>query len=86
MKMTIRKKYFDRIKKGYKRIEFRDAHITFVAEETGETLKKEIVGAMVMPRGATHHHCKELMPNYEFNKLFTDKFQIWFYLEDGVMK
>ena len=42
MKLQIKKKYFDRIKSGLKRIDFRDAHITFICIETGETLKKDI--------------------------------------------
>ena len=43
MKLPIKKKYFDMIKSGEKTSEFRDAHITFVCEETGETLRKEIL-------------------------------------------
>jgi hypothetical protein len=42
MKLPIKKKYFDMIKSGEKTVEYRDAHITFVCEETGEQLKKEI--------------------------------------------
>ena len=44
MKLPIKKKYFNLIKSGKKVIEFRDAHITFVCEETGETLRKDVVG------------------------------------------
>jgi peptide subunit release factor 1 (eRF1) len=33
MKLSIKKKYFDEIKAGKKKIDFRDAHITFVCEE-----------------------------------------------------
>ena len=43
MKLPIKKKYFDEIKNGSKNIEYRDAHITFVCEETGETLRKEVI-------------------------------------------
>ena len=42
MKLPIKKKYFDRIKEGKKIIEYRDAHITFICEETGEQLRKEV--------------------------------------------
>ena len=42
MKLPIKKKYFDQIKSGEKILEFRDAHITFVCEETGETLRKDV--------------------------------------------
>jgi len=50
MKLLIKKKYFDLIKKGKKIYDFRDAHITFICEETGETLKKEVVTAGVFIR------------------------------------
>ena len=42
MKLPIKKKYFDEIKDGSKIHEYRDAHITFVCEETGEKLTKRI--------------------------------------------
>ena len=42
MKLPIKKEYFDLIKEGKKDIEYRDAHITFICEETGETLRCEI--------------------------------------------
>lgn len=81
MKLPIKKKYFDQIKNGKKTIEVRDAHITFVCEKTGHTLTKKLEGVSIMPRGATYHHFKYSMSNDTFNKLFDDKFQIWFYLE-----
>lgn len=42
MKLPIKKEYFDKIKSGDTNIDFRDSHITFVCEETGETLRKEV--------------------------------------------
>jgi len=42
MKLKIKKKFFDKIKSKEKEWEFRDAHITFVCEETGEELKKKV--------------------------------------------
>ena len=42
MKLPIKKKYFDMIKSGTKTVEFRDSHITFICEETGETIRKEV--------------------------------------------
>lgn len=42
MKLPIKKKYFDMIEKGEKDFELRDAHITFVCEETGKELRKDI--------------------------------------------
>jgi len=50
MKLPIKKKYFDLIKSGAKSLGFRDAHITFVCEETGETLKKEVLDVMVLSK------------------------------------
>ena len=55
MKLPIKKEYFDRIKSGEKIEEFRDAHITFVCEETGETLRKEIDNTMVIARPPTFY-------------------------------
>lgn len=49
MKLPIKKEYFDQIKAGEKKVEYRDAHITFVCEETGETLKKKISYATTIP-------------------------------------
>ena len=47
MKLPIKKKYFDLIKSGDKVNEYRDAHITFVCEETGETVKCEVEGVHI---------------------------------------
>jgi len=48
MKLPIKQKYFKAIKMGVKNFEFRDAHITFVCEETGETLIKDVVGVKIV--------------------------------------
>ena len=50
MKLPIKKKYFEQILNGTKTIDFRDAHITFICEETGREIKKEIEHAMVTSR------------------------------------
>ena len=50
MKLLIRKQYFEAVKQGSKTLDYRDAHITFVCEETGETLRKEVIRAEVMER------------------------------------
>jgi ASC-1-like (ASCH) protein len=50
MKLAIKKKYFEEIKAGRKHMEFRDAHITFICEKTGEKLVKKIVAAAVIKR------------------------------------
>jgi len=42
MKLPIKKKYFDLIKSGEKKTEYRDSHITFICEETGETIQKNV--------------------------------------------
>ena len=48
MKLPIKKKYFDKIKAGDKFLEYRDAHITFICQETGETLRKEVIKCSVI--------------------------------------
>jgi len=50
MKLPIKKKYFDEIKIGKKTKEYRDAHITFVCEETGEQLRMEVEVCSVIDR------------------------------------
>lgn len=75
MKLNIKKEFFDKIKSGEKKIEFRDAHITFVCEETGETLVKEVDKVLVKRRVCMPDVIKDL-------DIFTDDWQMWFYLGD----
>lgn len=49
MKLPIKKEFFNMIKLGKKRFEYRDAHITFVCEGTGEQLRKEVKGVDIIP-------------------------------------
>jgi len=42
MKLKIRNEYFNDIKNGKKKFEYRDAHITFINEDTNEKLKKYV--------------------------------------------
>ena len=55
MKLPIKKVYFDQIKEGKKVVEYRDAHITFVCIETGETHKEEIAQSVVVSRPKGFH-------------------------------
>ena len=50
MKLPIKKQYFDQIKQGEKFIEYRDAHITFVCEETKQEISKDIDNVMIIQR------------------------------------
>jgi len=50
MKLKIREEYFKAIKQGSKTLDYRDAHITFVCEKTGETLRKEVTHVSMMER------------------------------------
>ncbi len=43
MKLPIKQKYLDEIKSGKKQFEYRDSHITYVSEETGEELLVEVI-------------------------------------------
>ena len=47
MKLPIKKKYFDLIKSGEKIVEYRDAHITFICEETKEELVCDVTSASI---------------------------------------
>ena len=59
-KMPIKKKYFDMIKSGNKTRVFREAHITFVCEETGKELRKEVIGAGMFSKKYLHKSIKPL--------------------------
>lgn len=48
MKLPIKKKYADQIKNGSKKFEYRDAHITFMVEETGEEIRVDVINAKVI--------------------------------------
>jgi hypothetical protein len=50
MKLPIKDKYFKQIKQGVKEFEFRDAHITFINEKTGETLRKDVYHVEIIPK------------------------------------
>jgi len=42
MKLYVKDEYFKDIKSGKKKIEYREAHITFINEKTKEEIKKQI--------------------------------------------
>ncbi len=73
MKLPIKKKYFDLIISGKKRFELRDAHLTFVCEETGEEFRADVVGVCLDYR--------KNFPSYE--DVLKDKRIIVFDLGDG---
>jgi hypothetical protein len=77
MKLPIKKKYFDLIKSGQKQFEYRDAHITFVCDETGETLRRKIKDVdFVRKSTLAYYFSKE-----EYDELFSDDLIIRFKLE-----
>lgn len=63
MKLPIKKKYFDLIKSGIKFWEYRDAHITFVCEETKEILRKEVI-AVALSKGIKKEYPDVLEDDY----------------------
>ena len=75
MKLQIKKEFFDRIEKGDKIVDYRDAHITFVCIETGEELTRNVIRAPVLSRSFLPDELKE------DNAMFTDDKQIHFRLE-----
>ena len=72
MKLPIKKEYFDKIKAGEKMLEYRDAHITFVCEETGEKLRKEIKDVDIMK--------KPPIFDKEYPGLFEDEYLVVFFV------
>jgi hypothetical protein len=73
MKLNIKKKYFDEIKAGIKTVDLRDAHITFICEETGETLLKRVL------RSDVYHLVPEQFSKYK--DVLTEDHVIRFFLE-----
>jgi len=67
-------KYFDQIMEGEKVTEFRDAHLTFICEETGEILRMNVENVFKM-------NTEDLNINPEEKKdLFEDETVIGFVL------
>ena len=73
MKLQIKKKYFDMIENGEKNVEFRDAHLTLVCEETGRRLRRDVDFVEIIPR--------RVVPGYADKSLFTDDRIIAFHLK-----
>ena len=61
MKLPIKKIYFDQIKLGIKTREFREAHITFICEETGRKLRRKVVGAGLFRKKDLHKRCFKIV-------------------------
>ena len=59
MKLVTLKKYFDKIRSGEKKIDYRDAHLTFVCEETGETVKKDVKSVNIIKKSALPNELKK---------------------------
>lgn len=75
MKLPVKHEYFLKLKSGQKCREFRDAHLTFIDEETKEECTRvvrdvEVVGISILP--------KELRES----GMFTDRSVIIYELED----
>lgn len=65
MKLAIKKKYIDLIKEGKKAIDYRDAHITFICDETGEKLRKNVLKVdMVEKASSLYPNVKEVNDDY----------------------
>ena len=86
MKLPIKKKFFDQIKSGEKELEWRDAHITFICEETGEKLRRDITGAIVTEKESYERWDIPNMSEEDFKKMFTDKYVIGFRLHNPEVK
>lgn len=71
------------IESGEKDIEWRDAHITFICEETGRTLKKYVRHAKVIEKKGYDEWEKAMFSNKEeWARTLSDDYVIAFVLED----
>jgi len=50
MKLKAKPVYFNAIRSGKKLVDYRDAHITFVNEETGQKCIRDIIGVKMVKR------------------------------------
>ena len=75
MKLPIKHEFFEKIKNGEKLTEYRDAHITFVDEQTQEILRKEIIFAGVLDRDL-------IKLSEEEKKILTEKRLVAFQLKE----
>jgi len=50
MKLKAKPKYFNQISSGKKLVDYRDAHITFVDEESGRKCIRDIIGVKLISR------------------------------------
>jgi len=74
MKLKAKPKYYNQIKTGEKLIDYRDAHITFINEETGLKCIRDVIGVRLIKR-------KDLPEELRNNiVLFTDETFIAFEL------
>ena len=80
MELEIKHKYFEQIKSGKKDIEIRDAHITFISEETGESITKKVWSAGVGKKQAVLMFA-DILTEEEAKELFTDENLMYFVLE-----
>jgi len=76
MILPIKKKYFDLIKTGQKTVEFRDAHISFVCEETGDKIRKYVDYVELINKEDI-----KTMTEEEKDEIFTDNQLIKFVLK-----
>jgi len=74
MKLKTKQKYFRKIKSGEKLIDYRDAHITFINEETGGKYVRKVVGVKLIP-------FNKLPEDLQKSTLFGDDMIIAFELE-----
>lgn len=81
MKLPIKKVWFDQIKDLKKPIEFRDAHVTLVCEETGEMLRADVTGVHLQSKAGTRDYFNNLSDK-KFDAMFSDDRQIAFVLSN----
>jgi hypothetical protein len=74
MKLKTKPKYFRKIKSGEKLVDYRDAHITFINEESGQKYLRKVVGVKLIS-------FKKLPLDLQRSTLFGDDMILAFELE-----
>jgi len=81
MKIPIKHEFFKKIEKGIKKIELREAHLTFIDEKTGKQLTQKVADCGAMPKVVFDNFKGACISKKEFNRMFKEDKIIVFELE-----
>ena len=78
MKLPIQKKYFDALNNEEEEYEFRDAHISYICEETGKKITMDVEDVELISKDLINSFRKNKLSDKELKELFSDDIVIKF--------